>query len=563
MRTSRLLLVFITLACVLSPTVLTHAAGGLSSEDLTPLLRFKEYTHVEKWEKALEYLLSCQHEDGAISSSIDNMDTCVVKGGWEVAQAFDVSGYTEKAEAWWEWMKRHQLGSPTFPAPIENLTGGFYGNYLWNETSGKWEHDPTLGEGGAACYTDFIGYFIDGVYGHYLVTENVTWLTGMWPSILNATIFLDKLNRTAWGYTPEDTFWTGYYWDFGPPAWKLGKGSLLEYNCYTGLAYRTAGFIADTLSYPAYSQKWLNRADKVEYQIFTRWWCGSKSKFINSISDIEVNDTATTYFNQYEPGLYFRWNLDASKRTKILAAFDAYAKAAVAWNTTDWLAFEDGIASEIVNTYYTGHFACAYILYDRASDAERMMQYLMDHQLEDGSIPDVWFKNETHPYLWKVVNVPSILSIYANVRWQLPVEYLIYDNVPSTGNSSYSDSGFNRTTVDGVSSFDMWIQQPKKAIVRVYRNGRTHFNWRVDTAAARLTITGFASDLAIRIIDPHPIIVSIYSALIALIAAVLSALAGLRRRLGKSGIIMVGIVLIFAVIGLIIFAPALVRFIVH
>jgi len=562
MRTPKLLLAFITLACVLSPTVQPQAAGGLGSEDLTPLLRFKKYAHVGKWEKALGYLLSCQHEDGAISSSIDNMDQAVVKGGWEAAQAFDVSGYADEAEAWWEWMKLHQLGSPTFPAPVENLTGGFYGNYRWNPTSGKWEFDPTLGEGGGASYTDFVGYFVNGVYGHYSVTENATWLMGMWPSILNGTIFLDRLNRTVWGYTPEDTFWTGYYWDFETSSWKLAKGSLLEYNCYTGLAYRTAGLIAEALSFPVYAQKWLNRADKVEHQIFTRWWCGSKSKFINAIGDIGWNDTGETYFNQYEPGLYFRWNLDDSKRAKILAAFDAYAKAAVVWNTTEWLAFGD-FTQEIANTYYTGHFACAYILYDRSPDAERMMQYLMDHQLEDGSIPDVWYKNETNPYLWKVVNVPSILSIYANIRWQLPEEYLIYDDVPSTGSSSYSDPGFNRTTVDGVSRFDLWIQQPKTAIVRVYRNGRNYFNWRVDAATARLTISGFGSNLTIRIIDPHPFIVSIYNALIALIAAGSSILAGFRNRLGNGGLIVVGLVLIFVVVVIIIFAPDLARFIVH
>jgi len=131
------------------------------------------------------------------------------------------------------------------------------------------------------------------------------------------------------------------------------------------------------------------------------------------------------------------------------------------------------------------------------------------------------------------------------------------------GSSSSSDPGFNRTTVDGVSSFDMWIQTPKKAIVKVFRNGRTHFNWRVDTAAARLTITGFASDLTIRIIDPHPVIVSIYNLLIALIATGSSILACLRNRLGNGGLIVVGLVLTFVVVMLIIFAPMLARFIVH
>jgi len=565
MKPLRAALVSILVAITLMPSYMVEGAGGQGVDDITPILRFKKYQHIEPWENAVNYLLSAQREDGAITSTAYEQNTAPLKGSWEAARALDLSGYTEEAEGFWEWMRDRQIGTADYPDPNGNMTGAFYGNYRWNETSGKWESDPTLGEGGAAAYIDQIGYYASGVYGHYLITKNATWLLEMWPSLLKASDYLDSLNRTEWGYTPDSTFWVGYVYNASGGNWYCYKGSFLEYDVMAHVAYRALGHAARTLFNASYAQRWFTRAEKIRALLFTRWWHQPTQRFINSISDIGVNDTSTLYFNQYVPALFVHENATTSEKAKLLSACDQYLLAYDFVNTTDWLGVSDGIALEYVNTYYSAHLAEAYIHLNESAKAERLIEWVMSRQLEDGCIPDIWYPNGTMPAnSWKVVNVPSTLATYANIRWQLPIEYLIYRNVPSSGNSSYSDPGFNRTTIEGVSRFDMWIQTPKNAIVRVQRNGRNYYNWKVDTSAARLTISNFVGgDLTIRIVDPHPFIVSMYNAMIALIAAVLSVLAAFRRRLGECWIITVIFVLVIVILSIIIFAPPLARRIVQ
>jgi len=109
-------------------------------------------------EKVAEFIVSLQKENGEIPWS---------QGGktdpWdhiESAMGLSVAGFTEEAERAYSWLVSTQLADGSWWSEIKD-------GVVINSTK----------------ETNFAAYIAVGVYHHYLITGNMTFLKAMWPSL--------------------------------------------------------------------------------------------------------------------------------------------------------------------------------------------------------------------------------------------------------------------------------------------------------------------------------------------------------------------------------------------
>ncbi|MGB8452340.1 MAG: CBM35 domain-containing protein [Anaerocolumna sp.] len=120
------------------------------------------------------------------------------------ALALDGAGLTEEAETYWNWLAARQASNGTFETCY----------YLWDNADANFV-EPEY---------DSLGFFLIGVYKHYMITGDTDFLTNIYSEIKNtANYIMNNMDQTT-GFGPADY-----------SIWE--EGSSTEYYTYTQAAY--------------------------------------------------------------------------------------------------------------------------------------------------------------------------------------------------------------------------------------------------------------------------------------------------------------------------------------
>ncbi|MHB1681810.1 MAG: glycoside hydrolase family 15 protein [Bacilli bacterium] len=98
--------------------------------------------------------------------------------------ALDASGHYNSAANYWSFMATHQNSDGTFPTSWSSWDGSVVTNAISPEY-------------------DSLGLFLTGVWRHYQLTGNSTFLTDVWPEVQNSANWLMN-NITSYGFVPAD-----------------------------------------------------------------------------------------------------------------------------------------------------------------------------------------------------------------------------------------------------------------------------------------------------------------------------------------------------------------------
>lgn len=145
-------------------------------------------------QKTIDFLLACQREDGSIpwdhKGKLDPWDHC------ESAMGLSVAGKWRAAERAYHWLRKQQLED-----------GSWWANYINGEPVES-----------ARRETNFIAYIATGVWHHYLVTGDKSFVLELYPCVENAINCVLK-----------------YQSEFGDIAWAFDdKGEALDDALFTG-----------------------------------------------------------------------------------------------------------------------------------------------------------------------------------------------------------------------------------------------------------------------------------------------------------------------------------------
>jgi GH15 family glucan-1,4-alpha-glucosidase len=120
------------------------------------------------------------------------------------AMALDAAGFTEEAETYWRWLAARQ-----------SMDGTFHTCYgLWDNTNQNFV-EPEY---------DSIGMFLIGVYQHYKLTGDQSFLSDLYPAVQKSANFIMNNIDQNTGFGPADK-----------SIWEEGDTS--EYYTYTQAAY--------------------------------------------------------------------------------------------------------------------------------------------------------------------------------------------------------------------------------------------------------------------------------------------------------------------------------------
>ncbi|HSG88553.1 MAG TPA: prenyltransferase/squalene oxidase repeat-containing protein [Pseudomonadales bacterium] len=117
----------------------------------------------------VDYIRSHQHGDGAVAwfdgGHVDPWDHV------EAAMGLSIGGCRDEAEAAYAWLRRNQLPN-----------GSWYASYRDGEVE-----DDTRAE------SNFVAYVATGIWHHYLITRDRTFLAASWPMVERAMAFVLSL----------------------------------------------------------------------------------------------------------------------------------------------------------------------------------------------------------------------------------------------------------------------------------------------------------------------------------------------------------------------------------
>ena len=134
------------------------------------------------------------------------------------AMALDAAGFTDEAKSYWKWLAARQNSDGTFHT--------CYG--LWDNTNQNFVEPEN----------DSIGMFLIGVYQHYKLTGDQTFLSDLYPAVKNSASYIMNNISQSTGFGPVDK-----------SIWEEGDTS--EYYTYTQAAYamglKSAALISSTL----------------------------------------------------------------------------------------------------------------------------------------------------------------------------------------------------------------------------------------------------------------------------------------------------------------------------
>lgn len=197
------------------------------------------------------YILANQLADGAIpwyvGGKLDPWDHT------EAAMALSIAGEYCAAERAYHWLAQQQLAD-----------GSWYANYFLSDASGENTHQE-LRE------TNFVAYVATGVWHHFLITRDRSFLADMFACVSRAIEFVLR-----------------YQSDYGEIAWAVdaegrGQDDALVTACSSILrSLDCASRIAATLNYPR--EDWRAAADRLAHALrarperFDRTW-ESKARF--------------------------------------------------------------------------------------------------------------------------------------------------------------------------------------------------------------------------------------------------------------------------------------------
>lgn len=159
-------------------------------------------------------------DDGAMPATTNSLNygyKIWARDSAVTAMSLDAAGFTDEALKYWNWLAARQ-----------NADGSFHTCFnLWDNTNAQFVEPEN----------DAIGFFLIGVYKHYLATGDKTFLNNIYNSMKKAASYITtNMNQTT-GFGPADK-----------SIWEEGDES--EYYTYTQAAYaqglKCASILAST-----------------------------------------------------------------------------------------------------------------------------------------------------------------------------------------------------------------------------------------------------------------------------------------------------------------------------
>ncbi len=417
---------------------------------------------------------------------------------------------------------------PDWLMPLVNNT--WWRGYVWNETTQRWEMSDSYEAGFEMWSTDYTPRILWGLYYHYLVFRNETYRALMEDALLRG---LKTLDDYSW-MNPDFKAWYYVYYNKASDTWGYGRHGLPGHESGMDeiLAYYSAYLLTGDDNY-------LIKALKIHALNF---------KFFLESRGYDPFMGGTTVARLMPHGYGVRdmlyWSINRSEYRTLRPGCVTGGDPAP---RPDYYA----------NTYYSACALMALMALGDVENATRFWRFLADAQEiseresgDPGGICDGWNASTNMP-IWGVHAVDTAgwilgaLSYTLNATLQGDTLYFRV-NIPENwtrfkgyakgeGQLIYYElEGEDEHLifeVSDISTIRYRLRQPERAIIRVKKDGRTIYNWRVEDG--ELIIPGLTgTTVKVFVIDPHPYIVKLYMALVGLASASTSIIAALRRRLG-------------------------------
>ncbi len=463
-----------------------------------------------------------------VGFTLDAMDDAYADTYWTMWISIQTTEADPHLQSW-------QSPIPAYLRPLVNHT--WWRGYIYNETTGRWEMSEAFEAGWEMWSTDYMPRIIWGLYYHYLVSQNETYKALMTPSVLRA---LETLREYTW-VNPDLEGWYSVGYDVQTGKWSCGihRGAVgLESAADSMLAYYSGYLLTGDEDY-------LIRALKVHAENFKflTEYTGYPG-FMGSLTVARIMPRA------YRAEDLLHYGIENTEYRRI-------RPGCVADGTYSY----DEIRTP-ANTYYSACSLMALMALGDVENATRFWRFLADAQEitenaggPTGGICDTWNASTNTP-IWGLCAVDTAAWTLGGLSYTLNTTLsgdTLYFRVNIPANWTRF-RGYSRGEgqlieyelrgedehlifqVSEIATIRYRVRQPERAIIRVKKDGRTIYNWRVEDG--ELIIPGLTgTTVEVFVIDPHPYIVKLYMALMGLASASTSLIAALRRKLGGRSIL--------------------------
>jgi len=471
-----------------------------------------------------------------VGFTLDAMDDPYAETYWTTWISIQTSEADPHLQSW-------QSPIPDWLMPLVNNT--WWRGYVWNETTQRWEMSDAYEAEWEMWSTDYFPRILWGLYYHYLISRNETYRALMEPALLRG---LKTLDDYSW-MNPDFKAWYSVNYDKTTDEWSLHP------------KLDPTGFESAADEILAYYSGYLLTGDE-DYLLKALKIHALQFKFYLESAGFPTFMGSTTVArlmpDGYKAGDILYWGINRCEYRDIRPGCVTDGDAAP---RPDYLA----------NTYYSACALMALMAIGDVENATRFWRFLAEAQEiteevsgDPGGICDGWNASTNTP-IWGVHAVDTAGWILGGLSYTLnatlsgdTLHFRV--NIPSdwTRFKGYSKGEGKLIeyelegedehlifTISGISTIRYRLRQPERAIIRVNRDGRTIYNWRVE--GEELVIPGLTgTEVEVYVIDPHPYIVQLHRLFILILGAITSATAAIRRRIGSKWALVVALILIIA-----------------
>jgi len=466
-----------------------------------------------------------------VGFTLDAMNDSYADTYWSTWISIQTSEADPHLQSW-------QSPVPSWLVPLVNNT--WWRGYVGNGTTSGWEMSSGCEAGWEMWSTDYTPRILWGLYYHYLVSQNETYRAEMEQAVLKA---LSTLNDYSWK-NPDFKAWyivsydeTFHTWDLSrkmdPPGHESAGEEILAY--YSG--YLVTG-----------DEDYLIKALKIHAMTF---------KSYTDSEGYPIFMGSLTVARIMPEGYRVKDLLDYGIQS---CEYDHIRPGAVAGGTDTY-----NETTTLANTYYSACSLMAFMALGDVENATRFWRFLADAQEiseaeplgTTGGICDGWNASTNEP-IWGVNAVDTAGWILGGLSYTLNATVVadtLYFrvNIPSNWTRfrgyakgegqlvEYELEGEDEHLVfqlSAVSTIRYRLRQPERAIIRVKKEGKTIYNWRVE--GEELVIPGLTgTEVEVFVVDPHPYIVMLHRVFVLILGILTSIVAVVRRRLGKRGMMLI------------------------
>lgn len=219
----------------------------------------------------------------------DNWDYryCWLRDGFYSAKAFDDAGLHEEAGRFYEFAFSLQRHDGSWPHPLYTIEGGHPREVIVTDLKGPSGEKPVRFGNKAArqLQLDNAGSVIDGLWHHYLATQDINDISRYWDKIRRAAAWVERHWRD-----PESGIWEIREYS---GQWVYGK-----VLCYACLA--SAAQIAEKLGHRGFALRWAKTASVIRKEVIEKGWSPVKQAYVQHYGPAAPLDISVLALEQFD-----------------------------------------------------------------------------------------------------------------------------------------------------------------------------------------------------------------------------------------------------------------------